>query len=103
MTEENESTLDLQVGDRVRLTVSLPYIKTADPMPMLRPPNVVAVGEEGTVMDYRPGGCWGVRFKKGIFLMASENLEKVEDSESAADESADEPEAVEDESADVAG
>ena len=109
MTEENESTLELQVGDRVRLTASLPYIKTADPMPMLRPPNVVAVGEEGTVMDYRPGGSWGVRFSKGIFLMDGRNLEKVDgasESEPESEEtvaSSEDDESVEGESVDVAG
>jgi hypothetical protein len=50
------------VGDRVRLAISPPYFKTADPMPMLRPPDLVTVGAIGTLMDQRPGGYWGVRF-----------------------------------------
>jgi hypothetical protein len=50
------------VGDRVRLAIAPPYFKTADPMPMLRPPDLVTVGAVGTLMDQRPGGYWGVRF-----------------------------------------
>ena len=56
------------VGDKVKLIESPPYIKTAEPMPMLRPPNVVKVGEEGTILDRRPGDYWAVRFNKGAFL-----------------------------------
>lgn len=66
---------ELSVGDRVRLVALPPYVKTADPMPMLRPPTVVAVGEEGLVMSRRPGGYWGVRFSNGTFLLDSQYLE----------------------------
>ncbi len=38
---------ELSVGDRVRIIALPPYVKTADPMPMLRPPTVVNLGEEG--------------------------------------------------------
>ncbi|MEO0533586.1 MAG: DUF3148 domain-containing protein [Cyanobacteria bacterium P01_A01_bin.123] len=62
-------------GDRVRLIGNPPYIKTADSMPMLRPPDVVASGEEGTVIDQRPGGYFGVRFSRGSFLLDSQYLE----------------------------
>jgi hypothetical protein len=75
-------------GDRVRITALPPYVKTAEPMPMLRPPHVVRVGEEGVVLDRRPGGYWGVRFTKGAFLMESQYLEAVATSSS---ESATEP------------
>lgn len=71
-TEKNFS-----VGDKVKLIESPPYIKTAEPMPMLRPPNVVKVGEEGTIMDRRPGNYWAVRFNKGAFLLESRYLEAV--------------------------
>lgn len=64
-----------QIGDRVRLTAPPPYLKTADPMPMLRPPDLVQVGEQGTIVDQRPGGYWGVKFDRGTFLVDSEYLE----------------------------
>ncbi|MBD2312453.1 DUF3148 domain-containing protein [Desertifilum sp. FACHB-1129] len=68
---------ELQIGDRVRLIVVPPYVKTAEPKPMLRPPNVVQLGEEGTILERRPGG-WGVRFTKGAFLLDEQCLEKVD-------------------------
>lgn len=68
---------EFAVGDRVRVISLPPYVKTAEPMPMLRPPNVIQVGEEGIVLDRRPGGYWGIRFAKGAFLMESQHLESV--------------------------
>lgn len=68
---------EFTVGDRVRVTSLPAYVKTAEPMPMLRPPHVIQVGEEGVVVDRRPGG-WGVRFARGMFLMDSQYLEGVE-------------------------
>ncbi|MEM8602825.1 MAG: NAD(P)H dehydrogenase assembly family protein, partial [Cyanobacteria bacterium P01_H01_bin.121] len=40
-------TYVFRVGDRVRLATRPPYFKTTDPMPMLRPPDLVPVGEVG--------------------------------------------------------
>lgn len=67
---------EFNIGDRVRLISSPPYMKTAEPKPMLRPPQIVALGEEGVILDRRPGG-WSVRFTKGAFLMDSKYLELV--------------------------
>jgi hypothetical protein len=66
------------VGSKVRLIALPPYVKTTDPMPMLRPPDVISIGEEGTVIDRRPGGYWGVRFPKGAFLMDANYIEAIE-------------------------
>ena len=66
------------VGAKVRLVTLPPYVKTADPMPMLRPPDVLQVGEEGVVLDRRPGGYWGIRFDKGAFLMDSQYIEAID-------------------------
>lgn len=75
------------VGDRVRLTALPTYLKTADTMPMLRPPDILAVGAEGVILDQRPGGYWGVRFERGAFLLDSEYLERVTDAPLPAPES----------------
>lgn len=64
-------------GHMVRLTQQPPYFKTADPMPMMRPASVVAVGEEGRLMDRRPGNCWAVKFNNGIFLVDQTLLMRV--------------------------
>jgi len=68
-------TKEFTVGETVRVVALPPYIKTADPMPMLRPPDTIRVGEEGTVTDRRPGGYWVVRFDRNTFLLDSQYLE----------------------------
>lgn len=69
---------EFAIGSKVRV-VALPlYVKTAEPMPMLRPPDVICIGEEGVVLDRRPGGYWGIRFAKGAFLLDSQYIEPLE-------------------------
>ena len=68
---------DFAMGDRVRVVSLPPFVKTADPMPMLRPPTVIAVGEEGVVVDRRVGGYWSIRFTNGTYLLDSQYLEAI--------------------------
>jgi hypothetical protein len=65
------------MGDRVRLIATPPYIKTADPMPMLRSADLIAIGEEGTVLARRPGSYWSIRFSQGTFLLEAQYLEVI--------------------------
>jgi hypothetical protein len=69
---------EFAIGSKVRVVALPPYVKTADPMPMLRPPDVIHIGEEGIVIDRRPGGYWGIRFGKGAFLLDSQYIEITE-------------------------
>ena len=69
---------EFAIGSKVRVVALPPYVKTAEPMPMLRPPDVIQIGEEGIVLDRRPGGYWGIRFTKGAFLLDSQYIESVE-------------------------
>jgi len=69
---------EFPIGSKVRVVALPPYVKTAEPMPMLRPPDVIRIGEEGIVIDCRPGGYWGVRFTRGAFLIDSQYIESVE-------------------------
>jgi hypothetical protein len=71
------SNPDITVGSQVRLVNRPPYLKTAEPMPMLRPPDILELGEVGTVLDRRPGGYWGVRFAQGAFLLESQYLQVI--------------------------
>lgn len=69
---------EITVGAKVRVVALPPYIKSAEPMPMLRPSDVLAVGEEGTVLDRRPGGYWGIRFTNGAYLLDAQYLELID-------------------------
>lgn len=69
----------INVGDRVKIVTLPPYLKTAEPMPMLRPADLLAIGDEGVVIDRRPGGYWGVRFERGAFLIELQYVELVVD------------------------
>ena len=69
----------INVGDRVKIVTLPPYLKTAEPMPMLRPADLLAIGDEGVVIDRRPGGYWGVRFDRGAFLIELQYVELVVD------------------------
>jgi hypothetical protein len=71
---DSNPKLNLQPSDQVCLVAQPPYLKTADPMPMLRPPDLVSVGETGIVLEIRAGGMWAVKFKSGVFLMDEQYL-----------------------------
>jgi hypothetical protein len=58
----------------VRLQGPVPYLKTADPMPMLRPADLVDPEELGVVVERRAKDQLAVRFRRGTFLLASRQL-----------------------------
>ena len=64
----------IPLGSRVRVNGSLPYLKTADPMPMLRPPDLIDAGETGLVVELRALGIRAVRFRRGTFLLEEARL-----------------------------
>ncbi len=65
----------ITVGCRVRLTALPEFVKTADPMPMLRPPTVLTLGAEGIVIERRPGNTWAVRFDDHAYLLSASLLD----------------------------
>ena len=67
----------LVVGARVRLQQAPAYLKSADAMPMLRPPDLVDAGEVGEVVGLRAGEQVAVRFRRGAFLLERRQLELV--------------------------
>jgi len=75
-----------QVGDRVKLASPPPYLKSDQNMPMLRPPDLVEVGEEGVVRSRKPGGYLGVKFTNGAFLIDAQYLESVDETDSTEPE-----------------
>ena len=70
--------MPLSVGDRCRLIRRQSYLKTADPMPMLRPSDLVEAGEVGEVVALHPLETVAVRFQRGAFLLGLDQLEQVE-------------------------
>jgi hypothetical protein len=42
---------EISVGGKVRLIAIPPYLKTANPMPMLRPSELLSIDDIGTVID----------------------------------------------------
>ncbi len=63
------------LGAHVRLRQRPAYLKTADPMPMLRPPDLIGVDEVGQVVELRAFGQVAVRVRRGSFLLAAASLE----------------------------
>jgi hypothetical protein len=70
-------TQEFLVGDKVKIITLPKYLKTAEPMPMLRPADLIELGEQGVILDRRPGNYWVVRFNRGSFLMESQYIGKV--------------------------
>jgi hypothetical protein len=63
------------IGDRLRLKRQVPYLKTADPMPMLRPSDLVSLDEVGEVVALHPFDTVAVRFRRGTYLISLDQLE----------------------------
>ncbi|MDB9494284.1 DUF3148 domain-containing protein [Spirulina major CS-329] len=81
----SESTTTLySVGQTVVLNQTPPYLKTADPMPMLRPADLITGAEPGVILERRPGNCWAVKFARGVFLLDEQYLAIAPDPDSEA-------------------
>ena len=66
--------MKFSVGEKVSLQVPLPYLKTADSISMLRPPDLVSIDEVGVIIGKRPNDLLEVKFRRGNFLIPSERL-----------------------------
>tara|TARA_B100000700_G_C14678287_1_gene684148 strand:- start:452 stop:682 length:231 start_codon:yes stop_codon:yes gene_type:complete len=66
--------MEVTVGTKVRLKSPLPYLKTTDPMPMLRPPDLVSMNEIGEIVGLRAIDTVEVRFRRGTFLIPVDKL-----------------------------
>jgi hypothetical protein len=75
--EQHAPAAELAVGSRVRLKDTPAYLKTADAMPMLRPPELVDGGEVGQVVALKALGQVAVRFRRGTFLLEGRQLELI--------------------------
>ncbi|MFM7315205.1 MAG: NAD(P)H dehydrogenase assembly family protein [Cyanobium sp.] len=62
------------IGENVQLAQRQPYLKTANPMPMLRPPDLIGEKEIGQVVEMRAQDQRAIRFRRGTFLIAADQL-----------------------------
>ena len=65
-----------QVNDKVKLIAPVSYLKTADNMPMLRPPDLVAIDEVGEILSIKSPDTVEVKFRRGSFLIDVDKIEK---------------------------
>ncbi len=66
--------MKFSIGEKVSLQVPLPYLKTADSISMLRPPDLVSLDEVGMIIGIRANDLLEVKFRRGNFLIPSERL-----------------------------
>ncbi|WP_413390222.1 DUF3148 domain-containing protein [Prochlorococcus marinus] len=71
--------MKFSIGEKVSLQVPLPYLKTADSISMLRPPDLVSLDEVGLIIGIRPNDLLEVKFRRGNFLIPSERLKILDD------------------------
>lgn len=65
---------EFNIGTKIQITVLPAYFKTADPMPMLRPPTFLALGATGLITARQPGNYWVVKFDRGSFLLEEQYM-----------------------------
>ncbi len=70
--------MNFKVNQKVKLIAPLPFLKTSENMPMLRPPDLVAIDEIGEVLSLKSPETVEVKFRRGKFLIDVDKLEKVE-------------------------
>ena len=71
--------MKFSIGEKVSLQVPLPYLKTADSISMLRPPDLVSLDEIGVIIGIRSYDLLEVKFRRGNFLIPSERLKILDD------------------------
>ena len=69
--------MKFNIKDKVKLIIPLPYLKTADNMPMLRPPELVAIDEVGEIIAINNPETVVVKFRRGSFLIDIDKIEKI--------------------------
>ena len=70
--------MKFEIKDKVKLIAPVSYLKTSDNMPMLRPPDLVAIDEIGEVISIKSPKTVEVKFRRGAFLIDNDKLEIVD-------------------------
>ena len=69
--------MKFDVKDKVKLIMPVTFLKTSDHMPMLRPPDLVAIDEVGEILSIISQDTVEVKFRRGSFLMDVDKIEKI--------------------------
>ena len=69
--------MKFNIKDKVKLIMPLPYLKTSENMPMLRPPDLVAIDEVGEVLSLKSPNTVEIKFRRGSFLVDIDKIEKI--------------------------
>ena len=69
--------MEFKIQDRVKLKYPLSYLKTSDNMPMLRPPDLVAIDEVGEIISIKSPDTVEIKFRRGSFLIDIDKIEKI--------------------------
>ena len=68
--------MEFNIKDKVKLIVPLSYLKTSENMPMLRPPDLVAIDEIGEIIAIKSPNTVEIKFRRGSFLIDTDKIEK---------------------------
>ena len=69
--------MKFNIKDKVKLIVPLSYLKTSDNMPMLRPPDLVAIDEVGEIVSIKSPSTVEIKFRRGSFLIDTDKIERI--------------------------
>ena len=69
--------MKFEIRDKVKLIAPVSFLKTSDNMPMLRPPDLVAIDEIGEILSIRSPDTVEVKFRRGSFLIDVDKIEKI--------------------------
>ena len=69
--------MKFEIKDKVKLIAPMSYLKTSDNMPMLRPPDLVAIDEIGEVLSIKSPDTVEVKFRRGSFLIDTDKIKKI--------------------------
>ena len=69
--------MEFEIQDKVKLIAPVSYLKTSDNMPMLRPPDLVAIDEVGVVLSIKSPDVVEVKFRRGAFLIEINKIARI--------------------------
>ena len=70
-------SMKFEIKDKVKLIAPVSYLKTSDNMPMLRPPDLVAIDEIGEILSIKSPDTVEVKFRRGSFLIDIDKIESI--------------------------